>query len=83
MYQMLRLKISNPEALIFTFYVFWRKIVAKLEFYEQVKITIEVFSLQYYCLKFLRFECFFFLAPKSKNIRTITYIKCSQQCSEQ
>ena len=43
---MLRLKISNPEALIFTFYVFWRKIVAKLEFYEQVKITIEVFSLQ-------------------------------------
>ena len=46
MYQMLRLKISNPEALIFTFYVFWRKIVAKLEFYEQVKITIEVFSLQ-------------------------------------
>ena len=58
MYQMLRLKISDPEqALIFTSYhVFWRKIVAKLELYQRVRI--EVFSLQYYCLKFLKFESF-------------------------
>ena len=58
MYQMLRLKISDPETLLFTSYVFWRKIVAKLELYQRVRVTIEVFSLQYYCLKFLQFESF-------------------------